>query len=167
MGTSTHASAPGTVRQVAVPPAARALSTLPRIDYEDAFLLEVGPAGSRTAEDWARTMLEDAPIAVRCALRCGWLALGLILRPGRSDRFVLGWQLRRRTPDVALLGASSILGLSAEVLFERRERTLLFATFVQQRNVVARAVWAGVPPGHQRVVRSLLERLAPSGVTRA
>jgi hypothetical protein len=40
--------APGTVRQVALPPAARALSTLSHIDYEDAFLVEIGPAQDRT-----------------------------------------------------------------------------------------------------------------------
>ena len=35
-----HMETPGRVHQVAVPPAARTLSTLPHIDYEDAFLVE-------------------------------------------------------------------------------------------------------------------------------
>lgn len=68
---------PGTVRQVAVPPAARALSTLSRIDYEDAFLVDTGSDRERTAEQWARAILEDAPIIVRRALLSGWSALGL------------------------------------------------------------------------------------------
>ena len=38
-----HVETPGRVRQVAVPPAARTLSTLAHIDYEDAFLVETGP----------------------------------------------------------------------------------------------------------------------------
>jgi hypothetical protein len=66
----------GGVRQVAVPPAARALSTLSRIDYEDAFLVETGPATDRTAEQWARAIVEGAPITVRSTLVSGWSALG-------------------------------------------------------------------------------------------
>jgi hypothetical protein len=45
-----HGEALGRVRQVTLPPAARALSTLSRVDYEDAFLLETGPAQDRTGE---------------------------------------------------------------------------------------------------------------------
>ncbi|MDT5233193.1 MAG: hypothetical protein QOI39_3693, partial [Mycobacterium sp.] len=48
------------VRQVAVPPAARALSTLARIDYADTFVLDTGP-DDRTPEEWARAILEGAP----------------------------------------------------------------------------------------------------------
>jgi len=40
------------VRQVTPPPAARALSTLCHVDYEDAFLAETGPAQDRTGEQW-------------------------------------------------------------------------------------------------------------------
>ena len=69
----------GTVRQVPLPPAARALSTLPRVDYEDAFLVETGPAQDRTAEQWARAILEDAPASTRNALSRGWSRLGLRL----------------------------------------------------------------------------------------
>ena len=39
-----HVEALGTVRQVTPPPAARALSTLCHVDYEDAFLAGTGPA---------------------------------------------------------------------------------------------------------------------------
>lgn len=38
----------GAVRQIAVPPAVRGLSTLSRIDYADSFLLDSGSAQSRT-----------------------------------------------------------------------------------------------------------------------
>jgi hypothetical protein len=42
---------------------------------------------------------------------------------------VLGWEVRRSSPDVALLGASGRLGLSGELLFERQQQhTPLFAT---------------------------------------
>jgi hypothetical protein len=150
------------VRQVALPPAARRLSTLSHVDYEDAFLLETGPAHDRTGEQWARAVLEDAPAITRSALSWGWSALGLQLGSTRSDRLVLGWKVRRSTPDFALLGAGSRLGLLGEVLFKRQRQTLLFATFVQQENPIARAVWSGVAPGHRQVVRYLLEQASCS-----
>jgi len=84
--------------------------------------------------------------------------LGLRLGSARSDRFVLGWEVRRSTPDLALLGASGRLGLSGELLFQRQQHTLLFATLVQLENRIARAVWAGIAPRHRQVVRHLLEQ---------
>jgi hypothetical protein len=157
-----HVETPGRVRQVALPPAARALSTLSHVDYEDAFLVETGPAQDRTGEEWARAILEDAPMSTRNALSRGWFALGLRLGSTRSDRSVLGWEVRRSTPDFALLGASGRLGLSGELLFEPQEHTLLFATFVQLENRIARAVWAVIAPRHRRVVRYLLEQASCS-----
>jgi hypothetical protein len=152
-----HAAAAGTVRQVTLPPAARALSTLSRVDYEDAFLVEAGPADDRTGEQWARAILEGAPASTRSALSRSWAALGLRLGSAHSDRFVLGWEVRRSTPDHALLGASGRLGLSGELLFERQQHTLLFATFVQLDNRIARGLWARIAPRHRQVVRDLLE----------
>jgi hypothetical protein len=151
------------VRQVALPPAARALSTLSHVDYEDAFLVETGQAQDRTAENWARAILEDAPIIMRSALLWGWSALGLKLGSTRSDRFVLGWEVRRSTPDFVLLGAGSRVGMPAELLVERRQQTLLFATLVQKQNQIARAMWAGVEPVHRPVVRYALEQAGRRG----
>ena len=149
---------PGRVRQIAVPPAARMLSTLSRADYEDAFLLETGAGQDRTAEQWARAALEDAPNNVRRALSWVWFALGLKLGSTRSERLVLGWEVRRSGPDFVLLAAGSRLGLPAEVLLLRRRHTLLCATFVQEQNLVARALWAGGAPLHRRAVPQLLEQ---------
>jgi len=162
-GTDSHPDDPnveavGPVRQVTLPLAARALSTLSRVDHEDAFLVGTGPAPDRTGEQWARAILEDAPMSTRNALSKGWSALGLRLSSTQSDRFVLGWEVRRSTPDVALLGASGRLGLSGELLFECQQRTLLFATFVQLENRITRALWAGIAPRHRQDERDLLEQ---------
>jgi hypothetical protein len=146
------------VRDVAVPPAARRLSTLSHLDYEDAFLIEIGPARDRTPEQWARVILEDAPITIRRALQAGWFALGLQLGSARSERFVLGWEVRRSTPEFVLLAGSSRIGLSAELLFKRQKRTLLYATLLRQENPIARAVWAAVEPVHRPIVRYVLEQ---------
>jgi hypothetical protein len=64
------------VRQVDVPPSARAMSMLTRIDYADTFLVDVGPSGDRTAEQLAREVLEAAPLAVRTQLLSGWSSIG-------------------------------------------------------------------------------------------
>jgi hypothetical protein len=146
-----HVEALGRVRQVTLPPAARVLSTLSGVDYEDAFLAETGPAQDRTGEQWARAILEDAPKSTRNALSRGWSALGLRLGSTQSDRLLLGWVIRRSTPDFALLGANGRLGLSGELLFERQQQTLLFATFVQLENRIARALWARIVPRRRQV----------------
>jgi hypothetical protein len=146
----------GWVRQIALPPAARALSTLSRIDYQDAFFVGAEPGRDRTGEQWARAVLEDAPPIMRRRLRRGWRRLGLKLGSSRSGGRVLGWEIRRSTPDFVLLGAGSRVGLPGELLFKREPEGLLFATFIQQRNVIVRAVWARIAPTHRRVVQSLL-----------
>jgi hypothetical protein len=46
------------------------------------------------------------------------------------------------------------------LLFRRERNGVLFATFVQERNPLARLVWARVVPAHQRIVRSLLAHAA-------
>jgi hypothetical protein len=102
--------------------------------------------------------LEDAPIIMRRAFRWGWFALGLRLGSTRSDRFVLGWEVRAAPQTSRSLGASSRRGLPAELLCKRQQQALLFATFVQQENHIACAVWAGVAPVHRLVVRYPLER---------
>ena len=137
------------------------------MDYEDAFLVETGRAQDRTAEQWARAILEDAPMSTRNALSRGWSKLGLRVGTTDPDRFVLGWELRRSTPDVALLklaeGPPRVA--EAEIPFQRQQHQPPFATFVQLENAIARALWAGIASRHRQVVRDLLEQA--SGPERA
>jgi hypothetical protein len=146
------------VRQVAVPSPSQAHSTLDRVDYADAFLVDVGQARDQTSEQWARAVMEGAPPRTRRELSRGWFTLGLRLGPSHADQFVLGWEVRRNTPELVLLGANGRLGLSGELLFERQRDTLLFATFVKLDNCVARTAWAGIASHHRRVVQHLLEQ---------
>jgi hypothetical protein len=156
----SHAGSSGQARQIDLPPGARALSTLSRIDYGDAFFVSTGPGRDRTGEEWARAVLEGTPQKVRVRLLRGWCLLGLRLGSPRSRRRILGWQVRRCSPDFVLLAAGSRIGMPAELLFKREGHGLLFATFVQQRNSLARIVWARVVPAHQRTVSYLLEQAA-------
>jgi hypothetical protein len=147
-------------RRIAVPPEARALATLSRVDYDDAFLVETVLARELTGEQWARAMLEDAPAATRRALRSTWLALGLRLGSTRDERRVFGWEVRRSSPDFALLAARSLVGVQAEVLLTRGLDSVLCTSFIHVENPLARAVWSGIAPLHRRAVPDLLTRAA-------
>ena len=145
-------------RQVPLPPDARALTTLARVDDTDAFLAHVAGAGALTAEQWARAFLEEAPPRMRRDLVWGWRALGLRLGPIRAPDRVLGWEVRRSGPDHTLLAARSLLGVSAEVLLKRDEGTVLVATFVRWHHPLGRLVWVAIAPHHRRVVAHLLRQ---------
>jgi len=149
---------PQTVTQISLPTDARALSTLSRIDYSDAFIVDADV--DRTPEQWARSVVEGAPLVVRTQLLAGWTALGLRLGPPWSAKRVLGWKIERSGPEFVLLGARSWLGLRGELLFRSERHGLLFATLIQQRNPAARVVWAAITQRHQHVVASLLTHAA-------
>jgi hypothetical protein len=147
-----------TVHAIELPEFARRVSTLSRIDYADCFVLDAGPDVKLTGEQWAREMLDGAPERLRSSLRRGWSALGLRLGSVRSPEHVLGWAVRQSNDEYALLGATSRIGMPAELLFIGRPDGLLFATLVGHHNHLARAVWNGITPLHERVVRGALER---------
>jgi len=155
-----QADIPGPVRQISVPLCAPALSELARIDYADTFLVDVDvdvdAVGERTAEQWAREVLEGAPASMRRSMRSGWAAIGLKLDGAPPERCVLGWSIRRSAPEFVLLGAESRIGMPSELLFKCERAALLFATFVQQDNPIARGVWAATEPVHVPFVRKLL-----------
>jgi hypothetical protein len=151
------------VRQVPVPDDVRELSTLPRIDYADAFLVDTTAHPEWTAERWAKAALEEAPTATRAQLLSGWLALGL--KVGEPGPTILDWAVRSCTPNTVLLGRDSRIGMPGELLFTLRPEGLLFGTFVHHRTPGTRAVWAAVVRTHVRTVLQLLERVAPADAT--
>ena len=156
LANAPRGNAPRRARQVAVPAVARARCTLRHVDYEDAFAVELGSAQLRTAEKWARAILEDAPLAMRNGLRRGWLALGLKLDAVPPERSVLGWEVRRSTPDYVLLGADSRIGMPAELLVTRQKRAVRIATFLEHQSSAARAMWATFERAHRRIVPRVL-----------
>jgi hypothetical protein len=152
-----------TARQVTVPDDVRDVSTLPGIDYADAFLVDTSAHPERTAERWAKAVLEEASAPMRAKLLSGWKALGLkAAEPGPS---ILDWEVRSSAPDTLLLGRDSRIGMPGELLFALRPEGLLFATFVHHRTPATRAVWAAVERTHVRTVLELLERAAGADAT--
>ncbi|WP_158894725.1 hypothetical protein [Amycolatopsis anabasis] len=154
---TAHVQNPSAAHEIAVPSAVRALSKHHRIDYENALFREFEAAAERTGEQWARAILEDAPVGTRNTLISGWTALGLPLGPLQSDQHVLGWPILSNTPDVVLLGLSSTDGLHAELLVQRQQRAVLFASFMQLDTDHARSRWAKVEPVHTPAMCRFLE----------
>ena len=154
------------VRQITPLPGTRTASTLGRVDYEDAFVVDIGAPRLLSAERWMRKIVEEAPKNVRLQLLSGWSALGLKVNPTGSGRSILGWQIRAADDDVVLLGAESRVGMPAELFLRREADRLLFATFVRHDNPLVRALWARVVPGHVRMVRALLERAGTPALER-
>jgi hypothetical protein len=145
------------VRQITPDADTRSASTLDRIDYTDAFVVDVDAPRGRRAEEWMRVILEDAPASMRLRLLSAWSAIGLKVSLPGAERSVLGWRIRASDTDFVLLGADSRIGMPGELLLRRRETGLLFATFVQQDNSIARGLWASIESAHVRTVRSILE----------
>lgn len=141
-----------------MPAGLRELSTLPRVDYADAFHVDTGAHPDWTVRDWARGVLEEAPATTRARLLTGWSALGL--RSTGSAETVLGWAIRRSTAEHVLLGRDSRIGMPGELLFSLKPEGLLFATFVHHRFSATRVMWAGVEKTHVSTVLELLERAA-------
>jgi hypothetical protein len=151
------------VRQVDVPHDVRGFSTLPTVDYVDAFLVDASEHPARSAHDWAVTVLEEAPLATRTQLLAGWSALGLVGSESRDA--VLGWDVRGHGEDFVLLARDSRIGMPGELLFALRPDGLLFSTFIHHRVTGTRAIWATARRVHVRTVLALLERAAghPAG----
>ena len=146
----------GGARQIAVPEALRGLSSLPRVDNADPVVVYTGAHPDRTAQDWARAILEGAPATTRAELLAGWSALGL--KSTDATASVLGWAIRRQTEESVLLSRDSRVGMPGELLFSLSPDALVFATFVHHRTPATRALWAVVRHAHVRTVLELLDR---------
>lgn len=151
---------PAGVHQVTPPLNLLDRTTLLDVDDQDCSLVDVGPPLSdRSAEQWARAIFEDAPAATRNRLATGWPLLGLRLGPLASDEHVLGWLIAMNSPDRILLTADGRPEMLAELLVERVDGDLRFASFVSLLTPAAREVWVDVGPRHERTVRELLTEL--------
>jgi hypothetical protein len=131
---------------------------LENVDYADAFVVHIGSARQLSAEQCAREILSGAPLATRVALSVGWSSIGLMPALERSRRTILGWDVRENTSKYVLLGRDSLIGMPGELLLQREGDSLLFCTFVQRKNLAARAVWAATEMQHLLIVRNLLQQ---------
>jgi hypothetical protein len=129
-------------------------SELQRVDHEDTWRVRMDGWPDRGAERCARIVLDEAPLATRVGLRTGWANIGLKLDSGANT--ILGWTIRRNTPEVVVLGLPSRVGMPGELIFRRDGPDLLFATLVQHRSRAASMLWRAILSVHVPIVRELL-----------
>jgi hypothetical protein len=140
-----------------------ARSTLPGPNDTYACALSTTDASTRTAEQWARAVFEDAPRLVRSFIVFGWIAaLRLKLAPRRSPTYVLGWSILSASPDVIVLGVESPL-LRAQLVVQVESASVVHATFVAFHNRLGRILWASAAPIHRLAIPYLLNHAAKAG----
>jgi len=131
-----------------------------RWDYVDAFELH-GPPDARTAAQWARAALEQAPRAVRWTILVAHRSvLRFRLGPLSGPSHVLGWRVAEQTPDRIRLEAAGPL-VSAVIDGQRLSASSLrLTTSLRYERPLARALWVVVGPLHRRIAPLLLRRTA-------
>jgi hypothetical protein len=140
----------------AVPEDVRALTTLPDADHVDLFTIATPAATEHSAEEWARAILERAPVSRRNA-RPFWRMLGLRLGPPHSPDHVQGWRIAARGENwIRLETASWCMTAQAVCLVEPGQVSLSLS--VRHDRPPAAHVWARVVGPHQRAVPVMLRQ---------
>lgn len=134
-----------------VPVSIRDLSSLPRIDYADAFT--VSTALKATPENSARALFGDTPDFAERLIWKGFL--GLRLSRGASPDTVAGWRVTERGTDWIRLRAASWF-LTCDLVVQATGGQLWLGTFLHYRNPLGRAVWTTLSALHRRLAPGLL-----------
>jgi hypothetical protein len=153
---------PGSVERVPVP-IREPLIGGEAYDYADCFEVRLPEPDERSAEEFTRSALGDAPWLVRGTVSIAHRhILRLRLGPRSSPHHLFGWEIRAAAHDVVHLEARSpLLGRGAIVARRPdRSRAVLTTYVFFARPRLSRAVWAVTGPLHRRVAVYLLERAA-------
>ena len=130
-------------------------------DYADAFEVRTDTPDARSAEQWARSALEHAPLAVRGIVVIAHRGvLRFRLGPLHSSDHVLGWRIRESDPDMIELAADGPLMSGLIVGRRTSPTTALIETFVFFHRKPAAMIWTLVGPLHRRIAPLLLKRAA-------
>lgn len=129
-------------------------------DYRDRFEVAIPRTDTRTAEQWLRTVFEDAPRPVRWFLLLGWRGvLGLRVGPRPSPDHILGWLIVSKEPEEVRLELHSAL-MKAQLTLHLSSSTAIWNTDVSYTQPLARPLWATVGVIHRQIIPSLLGRAA-------
>jgi hypothetical protein len=145
-----------------VPDAIRHLDTLARPDYADLFIATTSGATEKSAEEWARTVLEGTPTG-RSAPRL-WRLLGLGLGPPSADS-VQGWGIAARGEDWIRIEASSWC-MTAHAVLHVDEGHVSLALFVRYDRPIAALIWPAVSVMHRRAVPAMLRQALKAHASR-
>lgn len=140
-----------------VPEAVRSLTTMAEPSYVDLFTIRTPLARERSAEGWARAVLEEAPLSRRNA-RVLWRLMGLRLGPRESPDHVQGWKIAERGADWIRVETSSWYATGQAVCLVEDEQVSVSLSLRYDQPLVARLVWAVVAGPHQRALPVMLHQ---------
>jgi hypothetical protein len=141
-----------------VPERVRSLCTFDAPDYIDSFTLHTLAARERSAEGWARAVLEEAALSRRSARQL-WLAIGLRLgpRPYSADH-VQGWAIAGTGADWLRLETQSwYLSAQAVCLVDDAEVSLS-VSLRYDNGPVGKLMWTLVEGPHRGAVPIMLRQ---------
>lgn len=137
----------------------RSADALADSDYSRAFDVTVASAGSRSPEQWARNIFEDAPSVLRGLVLIGRRAvLGLRLGPRTSPDYVLRWKIVTRASDAVTLEPQSAL-MTARKVVRVEGSHVIVTTSVNYERPLGRVVWSLVRPVHRVLEPRFLARV--------
>lgn len=122
------------VVQIPVPPRADELADLDRVDYADAFSVDV--TVQRRPEEWLRVADSVSPTVLR-GVRRVQQGLGLRLAPSGSADHPIGWTILHSSDDEAMLGAEGTL-LTPRIVALTPPGKIVVATLLRYDTVLAR-----------------------------
>ncbi|HEX6394361.1 MAG TPA: hypothetical protein VFZ97_13055 [Acidimicrobiales bacterium] len=156
----THAASVSSLVGVdEVPEVVRSLITLAEPDYADLVTLQTPRAGERSAEGWARAVLEEAPVSRRNARRL-WRLMGLRLGPSQSHDYIQGWKITQRGDNWIRAETSSWYASCQAVCLVEAGQVSVSLSLRYDRPLVARSVWALIAGLHQRGLPVMLRQAA-------
>jgi hypothetical protein len=152
--------APVVAWQRDVPESIRSLGGLANPDYQDVFTATTNEASEKSAEDWARAVLEGAPYYIRPGVFVVHrLLLGLRLGPRRSPDHIIGWKIAARGEDWVRIEAASWM-VTFSLVLKIDEKRVSMATFSRYEGRIAALVWAPISVAHRKVGLALMRRAA-------
>jgi hypothetical protein len=141
-----------------IPERVLSLITLADLNYVDLFTVTTPEAAANSAEEWARAVLERAPLARRNA-RMLWRLIGLRLGPPYSIDHVQGWEIAARGDNwIRLETASWYMAGQAICLVE--EGHVSVSLSLHYTSPFAKVVWALIESPHQRGLPVMLQQAA-------
>lgn len=143
------------VVRVQVPSRARELAGLQRVDYTDAFAVDV--TVRHTPEEWIRLSAAASP-TLFSAIRLAHHALGLPLAPPDSADHLIGWNILRSDTEEAVLGNDGTFG-TPRIVGLTPPGQVVVATLIQLNGLRGGALWAAVAPVHRAVARYILNKV--------
>lgn len=137
-----------------VPEAVRPLTTFTDPDYVDLFTVATPGVAGRSAEEWARAILEYA--GGRPA-RMLWRLMGLRLGPRHSPHYIHGWKIAACGENWIRVDTASWY-MTAQAVCLVEDRQVSFSLSLRYDRSSAALLWAIVSSTHQRAVPGMLRQ---------